>query len=155
MKILRLITFYYDKKEHYPISDEFIEKYQQKEGGYITYAYETNHLIDASKHEPNQKWHLMESYFITKLIGNHGEINFSNGIFKCPELLLWMAEAAGVDEKIVNEASNYAKERINQIRKAEAETPFSKESVKYMDEKFREKYGKTLWDIIIARIREQ
>ena len=66
-----------------------------------------------------------------------------------------MAEAAGVDEKIVNEASNYAKERINQIRKAVAETPFSKESVKYMDEKFREKYGKTLWDIIIARIREQ
>ena len=40
MNNLELISFYFEKKEHYPISDEFIEGYQQKDEGtpfsYIT-----------------------------------------------------------------------------------------------------------------------
>lgn len=71
MDSLRLVSFYFDKKEHYEISDEFIEHYQQKDDGseksYITYAKQTGHIIDATKHEPNQKWHLLESYFMRRL----------------------------------------------------------------------------------------
>ena len=90
MKNIEWLSFYFDKKEHYPISDKFIEKYQQKDDGYITYAKETGHLVDASLHEPNQKWHLFESYFICKLIEKEGDADFNIGSFKCPELLLWM-----------------------------------------------------------------
>ncbi len=34
---LDLIKFYYDKAEHYPISDRFIEEYQQRSGDYLDF----------------------------------------------------------------------------------------------------------------------
>ena len=50
------------KKAHYPISDEFIEKYQQKSGGYIELALEKGLVVDKHLHEPNQKWHFFDSW---------------------------------------------------------------------------------------------
>ena len=35
ISLIDLIKFYCEKKEHYPISDEFMKKYQQKSGGGI------------------------------------------------------------------------------------------------------------------------
>ena len=64
MNSYELIMFYYDKAEHYPISDRFIEKYQQRKNGYLDFAKKTGHLISANCHEPNQKWHLFESWFL-------------------------------------------------------------------------------------------
>ena len=33
ISLIDLIKFYCEKNEHYPISDEFMKKYQQKSGG--------------------------------------------------------------------------------------------------------------------------
>lgn len=54
-----MADFLSQKKEHYPLSDEFIEKYQQDGGGYIDYARQKGLVVDKTLHEPNQKWHFL------------------------------------------------------------------------------------------------
>lgn len=158
MDTLEVISFFHDKKEHYPISDEFIENYQQYDDGrdfsYITYAHRTDHMIDPQMHEPNQKWHLYESYMIYKIIEARGNTDFRIRAFKCPELLLWMAEAAGVESSIVEEAAGYAKFRIDEIRKDTKDKSYSSEAVKYMNDQFKSKYNETLWTKIINKIKD-
>lgn len=150
------IKFFFDKKEHYPISDEFIEKYQQKDDGnkysYITYAHNTGHVVDSKLHEPNQKWHLYESYFICKLIEKEGDLDFTMRGFKRPELLLWLAEAAEVEERFVREAATYASEKIDSIRRENPDGAYSSEAVKYMNDMFKEKYDETLWVKTVNKI---
>ena len=152
--VLDLIIFYFDKNEHYPISDEFIEGYQQKNGGYITYAKKTGHIIYPKLKEPNQKWHLFESYCPYKL-KDKKSTNFKIGTIKCPELLLWMAEAAGVASEYVKEASDYAKSKIDEIRNNSPEKSYSAAAVTYMNNKFKEQHNnQTLWDLIVLNINE-
>ena len=55
-------AFLQNKKEHYPLSDEFIERYQQTDGGYIDTAKKLGLLVDKEQHEPNQKWHFFTSW---------------------------------------------------------------------------------------------
>ncbi len=156
MNSYELIMFYYDKAEHYPISDRFIEKYQQRKNGYLDFAKKTGHLISANCHEPNQKWHLFESWFLQtveeKKTDDLKEIKCEG--FKCPELLLWMAEAAEVKNELIIEAESYAKEKIDEVRNNNPEAAYSSEAVKYMNKKFNEKYNETLWSMIIGRIKE-
>lgn len=95
----KLIAFYSLKEAHYDKSDEFIKKYRQDRGGYISKAKKMGKVINKTQAEPDQKWHLLVSCF-----GNESkekmmeEANCYNR-FRCPELLLWMAEAAGCDIK--------------------------------------------------------
>lgn len=109
-----------DKKEHYPISDEFIRNYQQSpvsKNGYVYLAWKTGHAICSETAEPNQKWHFFESYMLTSIV--EGNIQLDDDAekcykrLKCPELLLWIAEAAGIDSDIVNEAARKAREIID------------------------------------------
>lgn len=156
MNSLELVRFLQNKEEHYPISDEFIEQYQQKDNGdknsYITHAKNTGHIVDAKQHEPNQKWHLLESYYIERLIEEE-EADFLIRGFNCPELLLWMAEAANVDKDIVKEASGYAKDKIDRLRKEIPSKSYSREAVQYMNKMLNEKYGKNLWVMIVEMIK--
>jgi len=108
-----------NKSEHYPISDEFIKKYQQSpksKKGYIYYAWETSHTINKIIAEPNQKWHFFESYILRLLCDNKISLDDSAekiyGRIKCPELLLWIAEACGIKEEDVIYASKEAQEII-------------------------------------------
>ena len=48
-----IAQFLETKKEHYPLSDEFIERYQQKSGGYIENAQKAGLLVDKLHHESN------------------------------------------------------------------------------------------------------
>lgn len=109
-----VIEFYSNKNEHYSLSDEFVKKHQQYRGGYIDFAKKCGKLVDKRLAEPNQKWHLLESYYRQKL--KEGKIhmdadakcwsvNWQSGGFKCPELLLWMAEAAGINIKEAKKAT--------------------------------------------------
>ncbi len=89
------------QKEHYPISDEFIEKHQQLSGGYIKNAKNAGIVVDKQQHSPNQKWHFFESWYYACL--EEGTISREDDAksriymkLLCPELLLWMYEACGV-----------------------------------------------------------
>ena len=101
--------FFITKEEHYPLSDEFIEKYQQKSGGYIEYAGELGMVVDKQQHLPNQKWHFFDSWLIRSI--EDGSLKWTDSAQKrvytnllCPELLLWIYEAAGVDPAKVHAA---------------------------------------------------
>ena len=89
--------FLKDKKEHYPLSDEFIERYQQKDGGYIELAESLEMTVNKEMHEPNQKWHFFESWRV-----------YNNLL--CPELLLWIYEASGVSPDKVKAAKEVAEQ---------------------------------------------
>ena len=132
-----LIEFYQTCEEHYPETDAFIRKYQQNkdrdpqnDGGYIRKAFNEGMEINAEKGEPNQKWHFLSSYLEVdkKGIGNAdydkkafiwSKGNEETGVggmgLKCPELLLWLAEAAGCDVKAAREAAEELCERGDRL----------------------------------------
>ena len=98
-----------DKREHYPLSDEFIERYQQASGGYIDYARQCGIVVDKTLHSPNQKWHFFTSWL------EYGQIDKTDDAKRriytgllCPELLLWIYEAMGVDPNKVKSAKEVA-----------------------------------------------
>lgn len=104
-----IMFFYNHKKEHYPNTDRFISECefgQQIGGGYMDFARQTGHLIEKNSAEPNQKWHFLESYCLNK-IKNEGigwlEKPVNRWVFKCPELMLWLVEAAGIEPQRVSE----------------------------------------------------
>ncbi len=108
------ITMYLEtKKEHYPLSDEFIERYQQKSGGYIDNAKKAGLTVNKELHEPNQKWHFFDSWFYPSI--EDGTLKYDdsaeNRVYSkllCPELLLWIYEACEVEPSKVKEAKDVA-----------------------------------------------
>ena len=113
--ILDMALYLNTKKEHYPFSDEFIEKYQQTSGGYIDFANKTGHLVDREKHEPNQKWHFFDSWLMQSI--EDGTLTWDadakrrvySGLL-CPELLLWIFEATEVSPDKVKNAKEVAEQ---------------------------------------------
>lgn len=108
-------TYLETKNEHYPLSDEFIERYQQTSGGYIDTAKKAGIIVDKYQHSPNQKWHLLTSWYQASL--DDGSLQKTDSAkdriytrLLCPELLLWIYEAMGVDNTKVRAAKNVAEE---------------------------------------------
>lgn len=101
------------KEEHYPLSDEFIERYQQNSGGYIDNAKKAGLIVNKYMHEPNQKWHFFDSWYYASLAdGTMNETDLAKDrIYMkllCPELLLWIYEACEVSPSKVKEAKEVA-----------------------------------------------
>ena len=117
MTTIKELAFYLiSKKEHYPLSDEFIRNYQQDKSGYINFAAKTGHPVDPQKCEPNQKWHFFESWLIRSF--EDGTIsswddNAYEKFYKsiqCPELWLWFLEAVGLDSSDIEVAKKIAED---------------------------------------------
>ena len=101
--------FFKDKETHYDESTNFVkEGYGQLSGGYIECSKCKKVKIDANTAEPNQKWHLLESYY--REYDSKKDAKRCYSYLLCPELLLWIAEAAGFNIKNVAEE---AKKIIN------------------------------------------
>lgn len=118
-----MADFLSQKKEHYPLSDEFIEKYQQDGGGYIDYARQKGLVVDKTLHEPNQKWHFFTSWL--EVLLEEGKITWEEDAKKrvytylyCPELVLWVYEATEVEPAKVKKAKEVAEEGKAQKLKA-------------------------------------
>lgn len=124
VSMLDFASFLADKKEHYPLSDEFVEKYQQAGGGYIDYARQLGMVVDRHLHEPNQKWHFFESWLFESI--RAGTLTWDADArsrvyinLKSPELLLWIFEASGVSPTKVRRAMTAAEEgRVNNLHVA-------------------------------------
>lgn len=112
---LRVMTDYLQtKKEHYPLSDEFIERYQQTSGGYLDYAKQLGLVVSKELHEPNQKWHFFDSW-LYRTVDESTKITYESSAkssvytgLKCPELLLWIFEACEVEPSKVKAAKEAA-----------------------------------------------
>ncbi|MHC1683077.1 MAG: hypothetical protein AB6733_09035 [Clostridiaceae bacterium] len=114
MEMQEFIEFFKDKNIHYEISDSFAgdERYRQKRGGYIKKAKDAHIEINIIKAEPNQKWHLLTSYY-DELSDCKKDAKDCYNRLLCPELLLWIAEAVGIDSEVVNKAATKAREIID------------------------------------------
>lgn len=115
----QIADFLVTKKEHYPLSDEFIERYQQTSGGYLDYAKQVGHVVDKSIHEPNQKWHFFDSWYYRTIEeeaaeGKDFEVDSAKSrVYSkllCPELLLWIYEACDVSPSKVKKAKDVAEQ---------------------------------------------
>lgn len=128
MKLKELSKHYEAKEKHYEISDEFVkEGWGQAETsgntGYIAKAKarlkkDKTIKINPRLAEPNQKWHLLVSYMEETSPELPAKTAYSKII--CPELLLWMAEAANVEEKKIKEAKQAAIKLMKEKRNAGA-----------------------------------
>lgn len=126
MNLKELGKHYESKEKHYEISDEFVkEGWGQAETsgntGYIAKAksrLKTDKSIKINPRlaEPNQKWHLLVSYMEESSPDLPAKTAYSKII--CPELLLWMAEAANVEEKKIKQAKQAAIKLMEDKRKA-------------------------------------
>lgn len=106
LKLEMFIDYFRDKKTHYNISQSFVQDgYGQKSGGYINLAKQKGILC------PNQKWHLLTAYYDE--LTDDEKCTKSYRDLKCPELLLWIAEAASVNLELVEDAAKKAKEIID------------------------------------------
>lgn len=123
-----IADFLKTKKEHYPLSDEFIERYQQDGGGYIDNAKKAGLIVDKQLHEPNQKWHFFDSWLYPSIEEQtlSWEEDAKSRVYTkllCPELLLWIYEACEVeptkvrDAKKVAEAGKVSKTSVSTIAK--------------------------------------
>lgn len=93
------------------IADEYVkEGYGQVRGGYFDVAYKNNIVILKETAEPSQKWHLIDSYYALKQKdGNfnmHTKANLSR--IMCPQLMLWIAEIAGLNKELIKTAKELA-----------------------------------------------
>ncbi len=104
--------FLLTKGEQYPITNEYVELYQQASGGYISNALKAGLVVDKSQHLPSQKWHYFESWLYPTIeegmLWDASASDRSYSKFACPELLLWIIEATGVDSEKVREAKDIA-----------------------------------------------
>lgn len=109
----QICDYLQNKREHYPLSDEFIERYQQSSGGYIDYARQLGLTVNKELHEPNQKWHFFTSWYEYKLNENTiSETDLAKGKvwsnLACPELLLWIYEACDAPIEKIKKAKEVA-----------------------------------------------
>ena len=122
MNLNEMVLIYSRKEKHYEISDAFVKEGwgQAETSGNTGYIAEVRSNPDIEilpqLAEPNQKWHFLELYVKEKSPELPAKAAYSR--IKCPELLLWMAEAAGVDKERVMEAKNAAINVMKEKRKA-------------------------------------
>lgn len=106
MKYKDFIKYFENKEEKPAFTNSFIKEYQQTNSGKGTYLHEAiiqGKMIYKSMGEPNQKWHLTESWYRCKIKDNPAfadmEVRSWCGL-SCPELMLWIAEVCGQKEKV-------------------------------------------------------
>lgn len=102
--IYREFIEYYKQQEERPKNTtEFIRRYQQLNSGKGTYLHNAiveGKMIYKCEGEPNQKWHLLNSWYPNKK-EKISEKNVTEWCgLQCPELLLWIAEVSGQKEKV-------------------------------------------------------
>ena len=88
-----------------------IEGLGQTKGGYFETACEPryNKQVIREKAEPSQQFHFF-SYYIDPKKMNRSEKMPTYANLKCPQLIMYVAEMAGLDAKIVDKAFNFLKD---------------------------------------------
>lgn len=129
------------QKEKPENTTKFIKQYQQLNSGKGTYLHEAivhGIMIYKCEGEPNQKWHLLKSWYPNKeKTISEKEITEWCGL-QCPELLLWIAEVAGQKEKvkkvvntILHDSEHLYKENDREARRAMVK--LIKETIEWKD----------------------
>ena len=102
MNIRQVEEFFKDKNNTpCPLTERLIKAgYQQTGGGYIDLAKKRGLIVDYTKAEPTQYWHLTEEY-----IPSVPEDKVFSRNIVCGELIFWMAEVSkAVPEEKIEES---------------------------------------------------
>ena len=146
MNTEQIMKAYQDKKNTpCPITERLIMAgYQQKNTGYIKYAYQQGVEVNYSIAQPTQWWHLIVSYCFR----NKPDKTFGKNIV-CGELIFWMAEVLRcVSENELNElADQIIKSATPQKRRDK-----SKPQVVYDRKKWNHEIQKLCFDKIVAMV---
>lgn len=122
-----------DKPEH---TTKFIKRYQQTNSGNCTYLHEAiiqGKMIYKCKGEPNQKWHLLESWYKYNAEEiSDKPITYWCGL-RCPELLLWIAEVSGQKENVKRVVEEILSNSIYEANDGEAR----REMVRYIKKEIK------------------
>lgn len=102
---------------------EFIKRYQQINSGKNTYLHEA--IIQGKKiykceGEPNQKWHLLYAWYpaMENVLSEQRVTSWCK--LQCPELLLWIAEVSGQEQKVQDVVSRILDDKKYEANDAEA-----------------------------------
>lgn len=102
--IYREFIKYCEKQEEKPqYTTKFIKQYQQRNRSGNTYLYEAKMQgkeVCKEKGEPDQKWHLLSSWYKYKELEICDKEIDQWCNFRCPELLIWIAEVSGQEDKV-------------------------------------------------------
>lgn len=93
------------------IADNYVKAgYGQIKGGYFEEAYKQGRNIWKIEAEPSQKWHILDSYYGLKKKDSKFNMNDKANLSRimCPQLMMWIAEVAGLDKSILKDAMNKA-----------------------------------------------
>lgn len=92
------------------VADKYVkEGYGQVRGGYFNVAHKKEKSISMETAEPSQKWHLIDSYYAQKISGGFDMQTKANlGRIMCPQLMLWIAEIAGLNKGLLKIAKESA-----------------------------------------------
>lgn len=87
-----------------------IEGLGQTKGGYFETACEPryNKQVIREKAEPSQQFHFFSYYIDAKI--NRSEKKPTYDSLKCPQLIMYIAEMAGLDAKFIDKAFNFLKD---------------------------------------------
>ncbi len=95
------INAHYNQKGNEYFADFLVKKgYGQNYGGYFD---DFQDLLNTSLAEPNQKLHFINYY----MNGNRKDQKPSYASLHCPQLMLWIAEIAGLNDRHLNIAYDF------------------------------------------------
>lgn len=143
------IEAYYKEKRDYdcPLTKKLIMAgYQQESKGYIQRAKDEGLKVDYREAEPNQGWHLIESY----CKNTKDYINFPRTV-KCGELIFWMAEVADCVEK--SKMEKLVEDIINSGEKINVSS-VTKPNVKYDRSKWNKEIHELCFDNIVKTVEQ-
>ena len=118
MTLLELCGYIKDSSEHYDISDSFMENgYMQgmveneiiRFNGYVKKA-RLEGKINKDTKKISQKWHLFNSY-LPGYEERDAKVCYAR--LRCPELLIWIAEACGINKRKISLAAEKARATID------------------------------------------
>lgn len=110
INVLVFADYLQEKEEHYSISDKYNESYGQVNN--VNWTNQKEHMVPWFKSQQTRG----EGKF-TRLAPNTSSRRTYNRLH-CPEALLWIAEAVGIDSKLVQKAANEAAEAKNNRKRS-------------------------------------
>lgn len=141
------------------VSDKYVKAgYGQIRGGYFDVAYVKDEIILKSEAKPSQKWHLLHSYYSTKIESNNFNMQTEANLYRimCPQLMLWIAEIAGLKKSILESAMKSAMD-YEDANKTKDSRKIKRDVL--LDALYWEKITKAIktmntWKEVIEKVRE-
>jgi len=147
--IYREFIKYCEKQEEKPQNTtEFIKTYQQQNSGKGTYLHNAiveGKMIYKCEGEPNQKWHLINSWYSDRKDDISEKCVRAWCGLQCPELMIWIAEVSGQKDKVEKVVKHILKDEAGTYKSNDGDA--RRNMIKYIKDEIK-------WKDIVSFIEE-